>query len=228
MTVRAGFRQVFLVLLILLAYQTVGRAQTVVDLELALAVDTSGSVNADRFELQKQGYVAAFRHPDVLKAIRSGPTQSIAVIMYQWAGASMQIAAVPWQRIHDQASAEAFAAAIAETPRLLLSGGTSISSAIDYGVTLFSRSEYKGTRRIINISGDGSNNSGRPVTQARDEAVREGITINGLPILAAEPLLDRYFVDNVIGGPGAFMIPAEDFETFGFSAGPLACTSHQE
>jgi hypothetical protein len=191
------------------------QAQTEVDLELALAVDTSGSVDAYRFRLQQQGYAAAFRHPDVLKAIRSGATQSIAVIMYQWTGPFLQIVSVPWHRIHDQTSAEAFAAAIAETPRQLFGGGTSISGAIDYGVTLFPNSGYGSARRVIDISGDGINNRGRAVTQARDEAVRAGITINGLPILALQPSLDQYFQDNVIGGPGAFMIPAADFETFG-------------
>jgi hypothetical protein len=190
-------------------------AQAAVDLELALAVDASGSVSAHRFHLQQQGYAAAFRHPDVLKAIRSGATQSIAVIMYQWTGPSLQIVSVPWHRIHDQTSAEAFAAAIAETPRQLFGGGTSISGAIDYGVTLFPNSGYRSARRVIDISGDGINNRGRAVTQARDEAVEAGITINGLPILALVPSLDQYFQDHVIGGPGAFVIPAADFETFG-------------
>jgi hypothetical protein len=190
-------------------------AQAAVDLELALAVDASGSVSAHRFHLQQQGYAAAFRHPDVLKAIRSGATQSIAVIMYQWTGPSLQIVSVPWHRIHDQTSAEAFAAAIAETPRQLFGGGTSISGAIDYGVTLFPNSGYRSARLVIDISGDGINNRGRAVTQARDEAVEAGITINGLPILALVPSLDQYFQDHVIGGPGAFVIPAADFETFG-------------
>ncbi len=215
MTVGSNLSKVLLALWLLFAHPMIVQAQPAVDLELALAVDASGSVSAHRFHLQQQGYAAAFRHPDVLKAIRSGATQSIAVIMYQWTGPSLQIVSVPWHRIHDLTSAEAFAAAIAEAPRQLFGGGTSISGAIDYGVTLFPMSGHGSARRIIDISGDGINNSGRAVMQARDEAVRAGITINGLPILALEPSLDRYFQEYVIGGPGAFTIPAADFETFG-------------
>jgi hypothetical protein len=184
------------------------------DLQLVLAVDASGSVNQARFDLQKQGYAAAFRNPRVLRAIRSGRTQSIAVTMVQWTGPAQQIQVVPWMLIRDQASAEAFAAAVENTPRQLFGGGTSISGVIDYCVTLMPTGPYRGLKRVIDISGDGSNNRGRPVTQARDEAVRDGITINGLPILALEPNLDRYYYDNVIGGPGAVMVPAESYEAF--------------
>jgi hypothetical protein len=185
-----------------------------VDLQLVLAVDASGSVNQARFELQKQGYAAAFRNPRVLRAIRSGTTRSIAVTMVQWTGPAMQIQVVPWTLIHDQASAEALAAAIENAPRQLFGGGTSISGAIDYGLTLMPTGPYRGIKRVIDISGDGANNRGRPVTIARDEAVRAGVIINGLPILALEPGLDRYYYDNVIGGPGAVMVPAESYEAF--------------
>ena len=195
-----------------------GRAATTqtstVDLQLVLAVDASGSVNQTRFELQKQGYAVAFRNPRVLRAIRSGSTQSIAVTMVQWTGPILQIQVVPWTLIRDQASAEAFAAAIENSPRQLFGGGTSISGAIDYCLTLMPTGPYRGIKRVIDISGDGSNNRGRPVTLARDEAVRAGISINGLPILSLEPDLDRYYYDNVIGGPGAVMVPAESYEAF--------------
>jgi hypothetical protein len=186
-----------------------------VDLALVLAVDASGSVDQVRFELQKQGYVAAFRHPRVIGAIQSGPTQSIAVIMMQWTGPALQVIAVPWTRISDAASANAFADAAARAPRALFGGGTSISGAIDTGLALLFDNPYQATRRVIDISGDGSNNRGRSVNQARDEAVRAGVGINGLPILALEYDLDRYYQQNVIGGPGAFVIAAKDFETFG-------------
>src|SRR5258708_5143160 len=166
-----------------------------VDLALVLAVDASGSVNQVRFELQKQGYVAAFRHPRVIGAIQSGPTQGIAVIMVQWTGPALQVIAVPWTRITDAASANAFADAIANAPRALFGGGTSISGAIDTGMALLFDSPFRATRRVIDVSGDGSNNRGRSVTQARDEAVRAGVGINGLPILALEPDLDRYYRD---------------------------------
>jgi hypothetical protein len=186
-----------------------------VDLALVLAVDASGSVDRVRFELQKQGYVAAFRHPRVSAAIQSGPLQSIAVIMMQWTGPALQVVTVPWTKISDAASASAFADKIAEAPRALFGGGTSISGAIDSSMALLFDNPYRATRRVIDISGDGSNNRGRFVDQARDEAVRAGVGINGLPILALEPDLDRYFRENVIGGPGAFVIAARDFETFG-------------
>jgi hypothetical protein len=190
------------------------RAQTAVDLQLVLAVDTSGSVNQTRFELQRRGYAQAFRHPRVLDAIRSGSTGSIAATMVQWTGPALQIHAVPWTLLKDRTTTYAFADAIDETPRQLFSGGTSISGAIDYSMLLFPGSGFKGFKRVIDISGDGSNNRGRDVSAARDDAVRAGIVINGLPILALEPYLDRYYYQHVIGGPGSFVIPAETYETF--------------
>ena len=193
---------------------TAAFAQTAVDLQLVLAVDASGSVDQRRFELQMQGYVAAFRDPRVLQAIQSGAMQAIAATMVQWTGPALQIQVLPWTLINDATTAQAFAAAIAATPRRLFSGGTSISGVIDHAVPLLLESPFKGTRRVIDISGDGSNNRGRPAASARDAAVRAGITINGLPILALEPGLDRYFIDHVIGGPGAFVIAAESYETF--------------
>ena len=189
-------------------------AQTAVDLQLVLAVDASGSVDQQRFELQKQGYVAAFRDPRVLQAIQSGAIQSIAVTMVQWTGPALQIQVLPWTVIHDATTAHAFAEAIMATPRRLFSGGTSISGVIDYAVPLLLESQFKGARRVIDISGDGSNNRGRPATSARDDAVRAGIIINGLPILALEPDLERYYYDHVIGGLGAFVIAAASYDTF--------------
>jgi hypothetical protein len=183
------------------------------DLQLILAVDASGSVNQERFELQKQGYAAAFRNERVVRAIRAGRTASIAVTMAQWTGPSQQVIAVPWTLVN-QATAKTFADAIEKSQRQLYGGGTSISGAIDFGVAHMPTSPYKGIKRIIDISGDGSNNRGRIVTQARDDAVRAGITINGLPILALEPDLDKYYFDNVIGGPGAVNVPAANYDAF--------------
>ena len=185
-----------------------------VALALVLAVDTSGSVSAGRFELQKKGYAAAFRSRQVLNAIREVETQAIAVTMVQWTGPRLHVVVVDWTVIKDEASAEAFAAAIEAAPRQLFGGGTSISGAIDFSRLLLADCRCTPIRRVIDVSGDGSNNSGRPVTIARDEAVRDGIGINGLPILSIEPFLDRYYNDNVIGGPGAFMIPAQNYDTF--------------
>jgi hypothetical protein len=190
------------------------RAQTSVDLQLVLAVDVSGSVNPQRFELQKMGYVAAFQNRRVLEAIVGGRNQSIAVTMMQWSGPFLQSQVVPWTVLKDESSVKGFAGAIESTSRMMYGGGTSISGAIDQAATLFPQAPNKAERRVIDVSGDGSNNRGRAVTQARDEAVDAGIVINGLPILAFEPYLDQYFKDHVIGGPGAFMIAAKSFETF--------------
>jgi hypothetical protein len=216
MTSMKIWRAVALLLVLLVAPAAAQRGSgEPVDLALVLAVDASGSVDQVRFELQKQGYVAAFRHPRVINAIISGPRQSIAVIMMQWTGPALQVIAVPWTRIADAASAEAFADKIAVAPRALFSGGTSISGAIDASMGLLFDNPYRAARRVIDVSGDGSNNRGRSVTQARDEATARGVGINGLPILALEPDLDRYYEQNVIGGPGAFVIAAKDFESFG-------------
>jgi Protein of unknown function (DUF1194) len=185
-----------------------------VDLQLVLAVDASGSVDQTRFDLQKQGYAAAFRNRQVLDAIRSGPTQAISVTMVQWTGPALQIQVVPWTRVGDAESAVALADAIAATSRRLFGGGTSISGAIDYAMTLWRTDPYRGTRRVIDVSGDGANNRGRPALLARDEAIHDGVGINGLPILALEPDLDEYYRDNVIGGPGAFVIAAQTYDVF--------------
>jgi hypothetical protein len=190
------------------------RAQTAVDVELVLAVDASGSVSHERFALQQRGYVAAFRDPRLLQAIRSGPARSIAVTMTQWTGPAMQIQVVPWAVISDESSMLAFADAIEKGPRQLFGGGTSISGAIDHAMTLFAGSDYKGARRVIDISGDGANNRGRAAADARDEAVQAGMVINGLPILAVEPSLDQYYWTNVVGGPNAFVIAVESYEAF--------------
>ena len=185
-----------------------------VALALVLAVDASGSVDNRRFELQKRGYAAAFRSRQVLNAIRSLGTPSIAVAMMQWTGPRLHVVVVDWALVKDEASVGALADAIDGAPRQLFGGGTSISGAIDFSRLLLAQCPCHPARRVIDISGDGSNNAGRPATQARDEAVHDGVGINGLPILSLEPLLDRYYYDNVIGGPGAFVIPAENYDTF--------------
>ncbi|MFN3892112.1 MAG: DUF1194 domain-containing protein [Beijerinckiaceae bacterium] len=185
-----------------------------VDLQLALAVDASGSVNAHRFELQKQGYVSAFRDPQVIRAVTSGMLGSVAVTMYQWTGPRMQVIAAPWTKIDDKASCNRFADLVAAAPRRLFGGGTSIAGAIDYGVGVFRDSGFRSIRRVIDVSGDGANTSGRPVSRARDDAVASGVTINGLPILALETDLDDHYRAEVIGGPGSFLVPAKSFEVF--------------
>ncbi len=189
-------------------------AQAVVDLQLVLAVDTSGSVSNERFILQQQGYAAAFRSPRLLAAILSGSTRSVAVTMTQWTGPAQPLQVVPWTLIKDEVSMIGFAEAIGRTPRQLFGGGTSISGAIDHAMALFGDSAFVGSRRVIDISGDGTNNRGRPASEARDDAVREGVIVNGLPILALEPYLDQYYWENVIGGTGSFVIVAASYENF--------------
>jgi hypothetical protein len=201
-------------MLLALGLAAPANAQTTVDLHLLLAVDASGSVDYTRFELQRRGYVAAFRNPQVLQAIRGGEHQSVAIAMFQWTGPFLQAQIVPWTQVKDEPSANAVASIIETTPRRLFGGGTSISGAIDYSMRWFTQSPFKGERHVIDISGDGSNNGGRSVIRARDEAVAADVNINGLPILAWEPYLDTYYKENVIGGPGAFMIVAKDFDAF--------------
>ena len=193
-----------------------------VDLELVLAVDISGSVDEVEARLQREGYIAALRHPDVVQAIEGGMFGRIAVAYVEWAGDHYQRTMLDWTVIEDQASAGAFADALLETP-LTTAHWTSLSAAIDYAVRLFDGNGFKGFRRVIDISGDGHNNRGRPVEWARDEAVAAGITINGLPIVNDRPNpwggrppagLDLYYEERVIGGPGAFMIVAEDYTAF--------------
>jgi uncharacterized protein DUF1194 len=185
-----------------------------IDLALVLAVDVSGSVNSERFDLQRQGYAKAFASREVLEAIAAGPNQTIAVTLVEWSGSGHQQQMIGWTFISDAASAEAFGSAVAETPRAF-ADWTSISGAIDFAVPLFRSDELDATRHVIDISGDGINNNGRGVNEARADALSAGITINGLPILSEYPTLDAYYRDYVIGGPGAFATVAHDFPDFG-------------
>ena len=187
---------------------------TPVDVQLVLAVDCSGSIDSDEFALQIRGYAAALTNPKVLNAIRSGGIGAIAVTYVQWSGPLIHNQAVGWMVIKDEASATAFAAALSAAPRRIFGGGTSLSGAIDYALSLFPGSGFEAERRTIDVSGDGVNNSGRRPADARDEAVQAGLTINGLPILTDVATLDRYYAENVIGGPGAFVMPAKDFASF--------------
>jgi len=193
-----------------------------VDLELVLAVDISGSVDEVEARLQREGYIAALRHPDVIGAIRNGMLGRIALAYVEWAGDHYQRTMLDWTVIEDAAGAHAFADALAETP-LMTAHWTSLSAAIDYAAPLFENNGIEGLRRVIDVSGDGYNNRGRPVQLARDQAVAAGITINGLPIVndrlnpwgGRPPAnLDRYYEELVIGGPGAFIVVAEDYTAF--------------
>jgi hypothetical protein len=193
-----------------------------VDLELVLAVDISGSVDVVEAQLQREGYIAALRHPHVIEAIQSGMFRRIVVTYVEWAGDHYQRTMLDWTLLEDAAGAHGFADALAETP-LMSAHWTSLSGAIDYAAGLFENNGFEGVRRVIDVSGDGYNNRGRRVELARDEAVAAGITINGLPIVNDRPNpwggsppkdLDLYFEELVIGGPGAFIVVAEDYTAF--------------
>ncbi len=191
------------------------RAQAIpVDLELVLAVDCSGSIDDEEFALQIKGYAAAFSHPSVIRAIRSGQHGTIAVTYVQWSGPFLQSQAVSWTVIRDADSAEGFGGMMTAARRTIHRGGTSLSGIIDYAATLFGKGGVQGERRVIDISGDGINNTGRRPTDARDDAVGRGITVNGLAIMTDYGGLDRYYEENVIGGPRAFVIAVENFESF--------------
>ncbi len=196
------------------------RAQMEVDLALVLAVDISRSMETDEQELQRKGFVEAFRSPDVQEAIRRGMLGRIAVVYAEWSDLTDRKVIVPWTVIEHPEEALGFAEQLAQSPTRTASS-TSVSDAIDFSVRLLEESGVTALRQVIDISGDGVNNNGRPVVQARDEATARGITINGLPIMlkqASGPWdaenLDLYFRDCVIGGPGAFMVPVRERQQF--------------
>ncbi|MFQ5566869.1 MAG: DUF1194 domain-containing protein [Paracoccaceae bacterium] len=186
----------------------------VVDLELALAVDGSRSIDEDEFALQLKGIAAAFRDRGFLAALKSSAPRGIAVTLVQWAGDGHQAHVVAWQHVGDAASAAAFADRVLAAGRRLEPGPTAIGSAIRYSYLLMEANGFAGARRVIDISGDGYNNSGNSPEIARDEALARGVTINGLTVMNEIPALDRYFLTRVIGGPGAFVVEALDFEQF--------------
>jgi len=196
-----------------------------VDLALVLAADVSRSVDDGEFDLQRKGYAAAFRDARVLRAIRGGVIGRIAVCYVEWSGADSQKVVVDWTVIGDDEQAGYFSDKLLAEPRPF-ANRTSIGVAIDYAVAQFELSGAVGERRVIDVSGDGTNTNGKPPILARDDAVRQDITINGLVIQSAEPTpwnpehthppggLPRYYEINVIGGPDAFVMVVEGFETF--------------
>ena len=197
-----------------------------VDLLLVLAADVSRSVDQPKFQLQREGYAAAISDPRVLEAITSGVHRRIAVCFVEWSGVGAQKVVIGWTPISDAAAARQFGDQVLEAPRSF-ADRTSISGGIDFAMAQFESAPFHAPRRTIDISGDGTNNSGRDVTLARDEALAKGVTINGLVILSERPLpwnpehtnppggLGTYFKNNVIGGPGAFVMVAENFNSFG-------------
>ena len=198
-------------------------AEQPVDLELVLAVDVSRSMDQDELALQRNGYVEALAHPEVIDAITSGITGRIAITYVEWAGDGAQVVILPWRLIDGAAAAASAAADLARAPGSTNHHRTSIASALLFSAALLDGSGFSGTRRAIDVSGDGPNNAGPPVTSARDAVLARGIAINGLPVILKrggfgglpEPeMLDAYYRDCVIGGPGAFTVPVRSTTQF--------------
>jgi Protein of unknown function (DUF1194) len=192
-----------------------------VDIELILAVDVSYSMDMDELAVQREGYAQAIVSKEFLQALKAGQTGKIAVTYFEWAASNDQKIIIPWRVIDGPETADAVSEEILKTP-IRRASRTSISGAINFAMPLFDENPYHGLRRVIDISGDGPNNNGAPVTGARDAALEKGITINGLPIMVKEPSystmdienLDFYYEDCVIGGPGAFVVSIKDRDKF--------------
>jgi Protein of unknown function (DUF1194) len=214
------------VALVTVLLATAARAAEEVDLLLVLSSDVSRSIDAPKFKLQRDGYSAAIMNPRVIQAIRSGALGKIAVSFVEWSGVGAQKVVIDWTVIRDEASAKDFSAQVVEAPRAF-ADRTSISGGIDFSMAQLARSPFQANRHTIDVSGDGTNNAGRDVAAARDEALAQGVTINGLVILSERPMswnadhtnppggLDTYYRDNVTGGPGSFVLVAENFDSFG-------------
>jgi len=196
-------------------------ATPLVDVELILAVDVSYSMDMDELAVQREGYAQAIVSKEFLQARKTGPNGKVAVTYFEWAASNDQKIIIPWRVIDGPETADAVADEIMRTP-VRRASRTSISGAIYFAMPLFDENPHRGLRRVIDISGDGPNNNGAPVTPARDEALSKGIVINGLPIMVKEPSystmdidnLDWYYEDCVIGGPGSFVVPIKDREKF--------------
>jgi len=192
-----------------------------VDVELVMAVDISYSMDMDELALQREGYAQAVASQEFLNALKQGTNGKIAITLVEWAGVSDQRVVVPWRMIDGPGTAQAVSEEMAKAP-VRRAFRTSISGALMFAATLFENNGYRGIRRVIDVSGDGTNNQGPVVTQVRDDVIAKGIVINGLPIMLKEPQpnsidikdLDIYYEDCVIGGPGAFVVPIREREKF--------------
>ena len=207
---------------LLVATSATAQDRKEVDLALAMGIDISGSIDPDEAKLQREGYVQAFRDPVIVKAVLGGPNGRIAVAYYEWSDSWMQKLLIDWTLLDSEAAVAAFANRLAAEP-ISIARRTSISGAIRYAIPLFGRSPYDAARKVLDISGDGSNNDGGLVTDMRHEALKDRIVINGLPIMNDRPNpfgfpnetdLDRYYLHCVTGGPRSFVEVARSFEDF--------------
>jgi hypothetical protein len=198
------------------------RADTPVDLQLVMAVDVSRSIDEVEAELQRRGYIEAMTNERVVEAIVSGENRRIGVCYVEWAGTHYQQTVIDWMLIDSARSARAFSDKLSESPRTSQSW-TAVGAALAYSAQRFQSSPFTSKRRIIDISGDGRTNDGPPAELVRDKLVADGIVINGLPVMMnrqnygrpQDAALDKYYEENVIGGPGSFMIVAANFDDFG-------------
>ncbi len=184
-----------------------------VDLELVLAVDASASVSGEEFDLQVRGLAEAFQHRSVGQAIRAAGDLGLAVALVQWAGDQQQILSIDWMTLRDAPAASRFAEEVEHVIRSI-AGNTAIGSALEFAIGQLEGNGFEGRRKVIDVSGDGPNNRGTAAWLARDLAVARGITVNGLAILNEDLTLDRYYAANVIGGPGAFVMTANDYDAY--------------
>jgi len=210
----------------LFALSGTARAAEQVDLLLVLASDVSRSVDSRKFQLQREGYAAALSNPRVIDAIRSGPHGKIAICFVEWSGATSLKLVIDWTVVSDAASARKIGDQMVELPRSF-ADRTSISAGLEFSMAQLERAPYQAVRRTIDVAGDGTNNSGRDISSVRDEVLAKGVTINGLVILSETPLpwnpehtnppggLDEYYRRNVTGGPGSFVMVAENHNSFG-------------
>lgn len=185
-----------------------------VDVLLVFAMDASGSLSNETMTLQREGHARAVASDTFLDAVASGTHRRVAVAAVEWSNHDRQVLVVPWTVVEDAVGAQQFAGRLRRAPRPM-PGFTSISGGIDFAVGVLTRAPYTAARRVIDVSGNGPNNDGRPVIEARDEAVAAGVTVNGLPVLDAVGDLDAYYALNVIGGSRSFMVVAQDIESFG-------------
>ena len=185
-----------------------------VDLELVLAIDLSSSVDQNEWELQAIGIAEAFRNPNLIETIQSSAPNGIAVAVVQWSSNNSQSLAVDWTLVTDAVSGRALSRKIKHMPRMVGGGQTGIYGAIEFSIKQFKNSGYTSWRKVIDISGDGQANSGSRPGPMRDRAIAEDVIINGLAIVNEEPFVDRYFREKVIGGTGAFLMLAEDYDDF--------------
>jgi hypothetical protein len=204
-------RAVFALLLSLLAAAP-ARAQAV-DLALVLAVDVSESVDAEEYELQHEGIARAFESAPLIAAISGGAHSAIDVLVLEWSDRDKQVVTVGWTRVSDKPSAATFAAKV-RASRRSSNGLTAIGDALLAAQAAFRTLPDHASRRVVDLSGDGMANIGPPPQQVRDEMVAAGITVNGLAILKTEPWLDSYYDENVVGGPGGFLMQVDDFTSF--------------